>query len=123
MRVGRHPNNTTRIVLDAAGVTSYSVYPLYSPYRLVIDCVRVPAAVTAAAMTDKVLGRVAPAAASAARQSNEAAAAAKPLAPLPARTMTNPWLRKLPGLSPRSTALLAVASAAASAAGAGRRRR
>ena len=107
MRVGRHPNNTTRIVLDAAGVTSYSVYPLYSPYRLVIDCVRVPAAVTAAAMTDKVLGRVAPAAAPAARQSNEAAAAAKPLAPLPARTMTNPWLRKLPGLSPRSTALLA----------------
>ena len=112
VRVGRHPNNTTRIVLDAAGVTSYSVYPLYSPYRLVIDCVRVPAAVTAAAMTDKVLGRVAPAAASTARQSNEAAAAAKPLAPLPARTMTNPWLRKLPGLGPRSTALLASAAAA-----------
>jgi N-acetylmuramoyl-L-alanine amidase len=113
VRVGRHPNNTTRIVLDAAGVTSYSVYPLYSPYRLVIDCVRVSAAVTAAAMTDKVLGRVAPAAAPAARQSNEAAAAAKPLAPLPARTMTNPWLRKLPGLSPRSTALLAAVADAA----------
>ena len=30
---------TTRVVLDAAGVSSYSVYPLYSPYRLVIDCV------------------------------------------------------------------------------------
>ena len=40
IRIGRHPNNTTRVVLDAAGVTSYSVYPLYSPYRLVIDCVR-----------------------------------------------------------------------------------
>src|SRR6266487_221535 len=40
VRVGRHPNNTTRIVLEAAGVTSYSVYPLYGPYRLVIDCVR-----------------------------------------------------------------------------------
>src|SRR5262245_41280188 len=40
IRVGRHPNNTTRVVLDADGVTSYSVYPLYSPYRLVIDCVR-----------------------------------------------------------------------------------
>jgi N-acetylmuramoyl-L-alanine amidase len=109
VRIGRHPNNTTRVVLEAAGVTSYSVYPLYSPYRLVIDCVRVPAAVAAAAMTDKVLGRVAPAAASAARQSNEAAAAARPLTPLTARTMTNPWLRKLPGLSPRSTALLASA--------------
>ncbi|HEX3646659.1 MAG TPA: N-acetylmuramoyl-L-alanine amidase [Vicinamibacterales bacterium] len=116
VRIGRHPNNTTRVVLEAAGVTSYSVYPLYSPYRLVIDCVRVPAAVAAAAMTDKVLGRVAPAAASAARQSNEAAAAARPLAPLPARTMTNPWLRKLPGLRPRSTALLAaIADASAPA--------
>jgi hypothetical protein len=31
VRVGRHPNNTTRVVLDAAGVTSYSVYPLYGP--------------------------------------------------------------------------------------------
>ena len=40
VRLGRHPNNTTRVVLDAAGVTSYSVYPLYSPFRLVIDCVR-----------------------------------------------------------------------------------
>ena len=40
VRIGRHPNNTTRVVLDATGVSSYSVYPLYSPYRLVIDCVR-----------------------------------------------------------------------------------
>ena len=39
IRIGRHPNNTTRVVLDIAGVSSYSVYPLYSPYRLVIDCV------------------------------------------------------------------------------------
>jgi N-acetylmuramoyl-L-alanine amidase len=40
VRLGRHPNNTTRVVLDAAGISSYSVYPLYSPYRLVIDCLR-----------------------------------------------------------------------------------
>ena len=40
IRVGRHPNNTTRVVLDVAGISSYSVYPLYNPYRLVIDCVR-----------------------------------------------------------------------------------
>jgi len=45
IRIGRHPNNTTRVVLDAAGVASYSVYPLYSPYRLVIDCVRPSTAV------------------------------------------------------------------------------
>jgi N-acetylmuramoyl-L-alanine amidase len=40
VRIGRHPSNTTRVVLEAAGVASYSVYPLYGPYRLVIDCVR-----------------------------------------------------------------------------------
>jgi N-acetylmuramoyl-L-alanine amidase len=28
------------VVLDVAGISSYSVYPLYSPYRLVIDCIR-----------------------------------------------------------------------------------
>jgi N-acetylmuramoyl-L-alanine amidase len=44
VRIGRHPNNTTRVVLDAEGVSSYSVYPLYEPYRLVIDCVRSPGA-------------------------------------------------------------------------------
>jgi N-acetylmuramoyl-L-alanine amidase len=118
VRVGRHPNNTTRVVLDAAGVTSYSVYPLYSPYRLVIDCVRVPAAVAAATMTDKVLARVPPAAAPQARQSNEvaAAAAARPLAPLTARTMTNPWLRRLPGHSPSASTLIALAAQSAETA-------
>jgi N-acetylmuramoyl-L-alanine amidase len=113
VRVGRHPNNTTRIVLEAAGITSYSVYPLYSPYRLVIDCVRVPASVAAAAMTDKVLARVPPPATPTLRRSaGSAAPGAPPPVPsllLPARTMTNPWLRKYPGASPRSTALLASA--------------
>jgi N-acetylmuramoyl-L-alanine amidase len=40
IRIGRQLNNTTRVVLDVAGISSYSVYPLYSPYRLVIDCIR-----------------------------------------------------------------------------------
>ncbi|HEY6212478.1 MAG TPA: N-acetylmuramoyl-L-alanine amidase, partial [Vicinamibacterales bacterium] len=44
IRLGRHAANTTRIVLDAGGVGSYSVYPLYDPYRLVIDCIRAAAA-------------------------------------------------------------------------------
>ena len=48
IRIGRHPNNTTRVVLDVAGVATYSVYPLYSPYRLVIDCVRAAPAPIAA---------------------------------------------------------------------------
>ena len=37
VRLGRHPRNTTRLVVDLDGVASYSVYPLYGPYRLVID--------------------------------------------------------------------------------------
>jgi N-acetylmuramoyl-L-alanine amidase len=41
VRIGRHPNNTTRVVLDAAGVSTYSVYLLYHPHRVVIDCARV----------------------------------------------------------------------------------
>jgi N-acetylmuramoyl-L-alanine amidase len=45
IRIGRHPNSTTRVVLEAAGVSSYSVYPLYSPFRLVIDCLRAAPAV------------------------------------------------------------------------------
>jgi N-acetylmuramoyl-L-alanine amidase len=42
IRIGRHPNDVTRVVLDAIGVASYSIYPLYNPYRIVIDCVREP---------------------------------------------------------------------------------
>ena len=44
VRLGVHENRTTRVVLDAGGVATYSVYALYNPYRLVIDCVRGPAA-------------------------------------------------------------------------------
>ncbi len=42
VRLGRQANRTTRIVLDAGGVSTYSIYALYEPYRLVIDCVRGP---------------------------------------------------------------------------------
>jgi len=101
IRIGRHPNNTTRVVLDAAGVTSFSVYPLYSPYRLVIDCLRVtPTAVA-------VSGPAAP--------GPPAALAPKPDATpgiLPGRRLTATWLRRPPSMSPRATALLAAASIA-----------
>ncbi len=42
VRLGRHPNTITRVVVDASGISSYSVYPLYSPYRLVIDFIKEP---------------------------------------------------------------------------------
>ena len=37
IRLGRHPGNTTRIVLDLEHVDRYSVFTLYNPYRIVID--------------------------------------------------------------------------------------
>ena len=39
IRLGRHPGQTTRVVLDIADVDSYNVYSLYNPYRLVVDTV------------------------------------------------------------------------------------
>ena len=50
IRLGRHPEHTTRVVLDIEAVDSYSVYVLYHPYRLVVDTVR-PAAMQAARAT------------------------------------------------------------------------
>ena len=40
IRLGRPQNKTTRLVVDLAGVSRFSVYTLYSPYRIVIDCER-----------------------------------------------------------------------------------
>jgi N-acetylmuramoyl-L-alanine amidase len=51
IRFGRHPNSTTRIVVDVEDVGRYSVFTLYDPYRIVIDCERgrsIPATVMAA---------------------------------------------------------------------------
>lgn len=51
VRIGRHPKNTTRVVLDADGISSYSVYPLYNPFRLVIDCLRAQPLASASALS------------------------------------------------------------------------
>lgn len=40
IRVGRHPDNMVRVVLDFEDVPRYSVFTLYSPFRLVIDAER-----------------------------------------------------------------------------------
>jgi N-acetylmuramoyl-L-alanine amidase len=102
VRVGRHPNNTTRIVLDAAGVASYSVYPLYDPYRLVIDCVRIGTTTAVAARPTTPRPTTAPPPA----PSVVRRAAAPP--PLTATPLTT-FIRKAPGVTPRATALLAEA--------------
>jgi N-acetylmuramoyl-L-alanine amidase len=40
IRLGRHPNSTTRVVLDLENAGRYSVFTLYNPYRIVIDAER-----------------------------------------------------------------------------------
>jgi N-acetylmuramoyl-L-alanine amidase len=37
IRLGRHPQNTTRVVMDLESVEHYSVFTLYNPFRLVVD--------------------------------------------------------------------------------------
>jgi N-acetylmuramoyl-L-alanine amidase len=44
IRLGRHPQNTTRVVMDTEGVESYSVFTLYDPFRLIVDFKRSGAA-------------------------------------------------------------------------------
>jgi N-acetylmuramoyl-L-alanine amidase len=48
IRVGRHPDNTVRVVLDLEDVSRYSVFTLYSPFRLVIDAERAAGRVASA---------------------------------------------------------------------------
>jgi N-acetylmuramoyl-L-alanine amidase len=105
VRIGRHPNNTTRVVLDAAGVSSYSVYPLYDPYRLVIDCVREGAA----SVSTGTSGNVRPPL----QLANVAAAAPvrRPAAPLTSHPLTTPWLRSAPSNASQHGIALAEARA------------
>lgn len=37
LRFGRHANGTTRVVLELTGSPRYSSYPLYNPFRVIID--------------------------------------------------------------------------------------
>ena len=53
IRLGRHPNETTRVVLDLNNVEDYSVFTLYNPYRIVVDTIRGPEAPIPAAIASK----------------------------------------------------------------------
>jgi N-acetylmuramoyl-L-alanine amidase len=96
VRIGRHPNNTTRVVLEAAGVSNYSVYPLYSPFRLVIDCVRRPGSAPAAPGNGS--QPTTPPPPRLPRQS------APPL--LVGRRLPPEWGRDLPSVAPQAAAML-----------------
>lgn len=42
IRIGLHPPDTTRVVLDVDNLAKYSVFTLYDPFRIVIDSERLP---------------------------------------------------------------------------------
>jgi N-acetylmuramoyl-L-alanine amidase len=118
VRLGRHENRTTRIVLDAGGVATYSVYALYNPYRLVIDCVRGPAPapalplLAAKPLTPPWSRRLTPPAPRSAVDIRDAVASALPAAAEPptpllsSRRPATPWSRRLPSAAPRNTAAI-----------------
>ncbi len=89
IRLGRHPNNTTRVVLDAQGVGNYSVYPLYDPFTLVVDVTPRRPAVRAASFELPAPARPA-AAAPPAAPALPAAALATTAAALPATPPSTP---------------------------------
>jgi N-acetylmuramoyl-L-alanine amidase len=112
IRIGRHANNVTRVVLDANGMTSYSVYPLYSPYRLVIDCVRLKIAATATEINLSdvpAVSRLATQPAPPIAVPRAATQPAQPIAvshattqpPLPIRAVATNWTRRLPSMRRR----------------------
>jgi N-acetylmuramoyl-L-alanine amidase len=133
VRVGRHPNATTRIVLDVEGVSSYSVYPLYNPYRLVIDCLKATAAASAGTTAVKpavkpVATTSAPAAVAprvppvlAAKRVASSALVVSPSDDLPppvrpplltSRVVGGMWMRPLPWVTPSNAKLIASAAVA-----------
>ena len=61
VRLGHPVAGTTRIVIDLAGAPKHSIYPLYSPYRLVIDAEGpVPAPLTKTTIHEPVLNTTLP---------------------------------------------------------------
>ena len=81
IRIGRQPD-ATRVVFDLEGVERHSVYPLYNPYRVVIDFER-----TSAARRDEPAPSAAPAPAP--TSGRAAAAPGEPPAAAPVPPSTN----------------------------------
>jgi N-acetylmuramoyl-L-alanine amidase len=101
IRVGRHPNSTVRVVLDLDGVKKHSVYTLYNPFRLVIDCE--PEIATAATTSPAANGAPAPKTAVAMPPPPVPAAPSAAAAPVPSRSTTNAPTASAPVVSPAPT--------------------
>jgi N-acetylmuramoyl-L-alanine amidase len=109
VRIGRHPRNTTRVVLDAAGVSNYSVYPLYHPFRLVIDCAREPRRSTTDSRPLTADSRLLTTDSRLPTTDSRLPTTDSRRPPLPSRVLSTEWARRLPLRRARATALLAEA--------------
>lgn len=87
VRLGHPTAGTTRIVFDLAASPKHSIYPLYSPYRLVIDAEGpVPPPLSKSTLHDEPLNTAGPAV-----QPTPAAVAPAPVVPtMPAAVITPP---------------------------------
>jgi N-acetylmuramoyl-L-alanine amidase len=95
VRVGRPVPGTTRVVLDLAGAPKYSIYPLYAPYRLVIDTEGpLPKPLEKVTVQDPELAVAPPAAKTVAAGPAAAPPAAPVLAPIVTTTALPPALTK-----------------------------
>ena len=106
IRFGRHPNRTTRVVVDTADADACSVFTVYEPYRVVVDCRRpelheaIPSAPLQPLLAALMHAPRSPlhVVAEALRQDRSAAAAA-PVVPAAAATAESTWSTPLPGES------------------------
>jgi N-acetylmuramoyl-L-alanine amidase len=112
IRLGRHPQNTTRVVMDMNGVDSYSVFNLYNPYRLVIDFHKTgaPAVLATAALSRLPVSVVVPAGP---LKTTASVPDAKPASGLiiPSPVGPQPTVEKLPSAPPGRAAAAAADNA------------
>ncbi|HET9262811.1 MAG TPA: N-acetylmuramoyl-L-alanine amidase [Vicinamibacterales bacterium] len=90
IRLGRHPQHVTRVVMDTEGVESYSVFTLYNPFRVIVDFKRSANAAAGAVPPSPVA--VPTTGPEPAKPPAAAATAPAPPSPLPSRPAASPAL-------------------------------
>jgi N-acetylmuramoyl-L-alanine amidase len=89
IRLGRHPRNTTRIVMDMEAVETYTVFTLYNPFRLVVDFKRAASAAQPTATMGTAVAAALPGSQTPASEARALAAAKEPV-PLLSRPAAAP---------------------------------
>jgi N-acetylmuramoyl-L-alanine amidase len=90
IRVGRHPKNVTRVVMDTEGTHSYSVFTLYNPFRVIIDFKRAATAAPSSGSGPAARPAAVPTTGPALPAAKPTASALPPLPPPPLPTRGSP---------------------------------